>query len=328
MGIGAAIPGAAAGRTAAAAVLLVAVASGCARERCDLKGTDPLGLDDAARRLLYLQIVEDEEKPDETAAIESRTFHYFLRLAAISTEPGLNRVRTSRAVWERLISEPDSCRGHAVGVVGALVEVRWADPPPGLGLEEYEVLKGGLISSKGEFYELRLLVRKDDPEIAKLRDERVVRVSARFFKTHAVRTSRPGAGALLLPMLVGPKPLDRGRDYPVYAELARRGDGDLFPIEKWPAPKTPYRTVLEIRPDRSKAVDGRPVPPEELDGALKAAFEAQKRDGADEPAAVVAAARGLKWAEVTELIPEAVSRLKAAGFRRIHVKDESVWQDP
>ncbi len=317
-----------AGRTAAAAILTVLIASGCARERCDLKGTDPLGLDDAARRLLYLQIVEDEEKPEETAAIESRPFHYFLRMAALSTEEKLNSVRTSRAVWGRLISEPDSCRGHAVGVVGALVEVRWADPPPGLGLEEYEVLKGGLISSKGEFYELRLLVRKDDPDIEKLRDGRVVRTSARFFKVHAVKTARQGDRALLLPLLVGPRPLDRGRDYPIYEEIARRGEDDLFPIERWPAPKTPYRTVFEIRLDKSEAVDGRLVLPEEMDDALKAAFEAQKRDGAEEPAAVVAAARGLKWIEVNELIPKAVAKLRAAGFSRIHVKDESVWLDP
>ena len=236
------------------------------------KGTDPAGLDEYKRSLLFSQIVDDGRNVEECAILEGKAYKYFLRLCSQSTEGELFKKQDKSASHERLLEQPNIYRGHAIYRRGVVIEVQKAELSSEYKLQDFYVLPAIMLLDTGEVLELRILSKKKSDMYARLKQgiddnkNPVVDVAGFFMKCHAKQTSKKGERPWRVPLVVCPDPDIFGIvgtvDVRKKALESKIQLDDYLPSLTIDAPKAEERLVVEVHP----TTPGSPTARYEVDG--------------------------------------------------------------
>ncbi len=323
---------------------LVCLVAGCRKNPktpptfLEKEDRDAAGLTAKERRMLFLQVVDDEAAIDECAILEGQTYKYLLKLCSHYKQDKLYKKRDQNASYEGLKYQPDKYRGHVVAIERSVViEVFKSKPlPTEYGLPGYAVLQALLVNKVRELYELRILVKVGSKDFEKLdqgiRDRKnpIVRVTGFFFKNH---TKRDAAGQVWRePLLVAPSPkFGHAPPYDAYKDLEEGGMEKRMPSVFIKAPRAEERLVIEVRPDEADKsgsvhlrIAGR-VGSLNDKAFLSSAIQAFKKklpvQQAKEPSGVLVITKGASRTSVAQLF----LKIREAGLHRIFLKDENLF---
>lgn len=298
---------------------------------------DACGYGPLQRRMLFKQIVDDSDAPDECAILEGAPYKYFLHRCAHTTAKKLRRKADGRADFKRLNRQPDLFRGHVVSRLGVVVEVAEALPKPDYKLEGYKILVAMFVARGGDLYELRMLVPADSTLARTLDDgfhagrSPVLRVTGFFMKCHLRRTDVPEEPPWRRPLLVTPEPEFINRTVDAKYEMIDAKMYKYLPSHRVEAPGAEKRLVVEVERGPQEEWGEQHPPRLIVDGfsvydpykAIKRRAERLRLELPEKqrrhPAAVIVRRR---YAPASGIV-RAMDALNAAGIHRTAVKDEN-----
>lgn len=289
------------------------------------------------RRLLFAQIVEDEDNSPnfmESAIIEGAPYKYMLKQLVGVSHDALRRQTNEKLTYDMIVTQPGLWRGQVITLSRCvMLEIDQVNAPPEYGLPAgYTILVGVCVDASRDVYAVRIISPPGSTVFQRLQTGitndalPVLRLSGRFMKMNARRTNDPKEPPWRRPLLVCSEPefSQAAQPRPFQRELDDAKMSHLLPSRRIvEATGAEERMVVEMLPgtEMKLRIDGKNNAGDVAAFITEAAEAFKKRlpeHHVPEPSAVILKRLGMPK-EHTEAV---VNALRAIGFKRLSIKNE------